>query len=166
MKKNIFLCILSATLAISSCNDTAKNESTSTVATTDSSAAFDMSKTRASIDADNAKFLEEFKKGDSAALAAHYHSEGQVLMDHAEPVMRKDIASSWGRMMKNVADFKFATTDLVGNNDVLIETGTYEIHGLKDAWMDKGKYVVAWKKENGEWKIYRDIATTSMPEKK
>ncbi len=33
----------------------------------------------------------------------------------------------------------------------------------KNAVIDKGKYVVAWKKENGNWKLYRDIANTSMP---
>jgi len=35
----------------------------------------------------------------------------------------------------------------------------------KKALMDKGKYVVVWEKRNSEWKLYRDIGSTSMPAK-
>jgi hypothetical protein len=29
--------------------------------------------------------------------------------------------------------------------------------------LDKGKYIVIWKKEDGTWKLHRDIWTTSVP---
>jgi ketosteroid isomerase-like protein len=28
--------------------------------------------------------------------------------------------------------------------------------------LDKGKYVAVWKKENGTWKMYRDIWNSNM----
>ena len=28
--------------------------------------------------------------------------------------------------------------------------------------LDRGKYVVVWKKRDGEWKLYCDIGNTSM----
>jgi ketosteroid isomerase-like protein len=62
-----------------------------------------------------------------------------------------------------IKDFKLTTHDVVGSEDLLVETGSYEMYGDKNAVIDKGKYVVAWKKENGNWKLYRDIANTSMP---
>jgi len=144
------------------CNDVPKTE-TSTMSTNDSST-FNLSDARAAIEADNAKFIEEFKKGDSAALAAHYHSEGQALMANSEPVMRKDISSAWGSFIRmGIKDVKITTHDVVGNEDLLVETGSYEMVGDNNVVIDKGKYVVAWRKENGTWKLYRDIGNTSMP---
>jgi ketosteroid isomerase-like protein len=35
---------------------------------------------------------------------------------------------------------------------------------LKDGKVaDRGKYVVIWKRVGGEWKLHRDIWTTSLP---
>jgi ketosteroid isomerase-like protein len=31
---------------------------------------------------------------------------------------------------------------------------------------DRGKYIVIWRKVGGQWKLYRDIFNTNMPEKK
>ena len=50
-----------------------------------------------------------------------------------------------------------------GTAGLLAETGTYEMYGDNNKTLDKGKYVVVWKQENGQWKIYRDIWNTSMP---
>ena len=162
MRKIIFLLIVAGSAFIVGCNDASQSE-TSTMSTMDSST-FDLSKARAAIEADNAKFAEEVIKGDSAALAGHYHSEGQLLMDNSEPAMRKDISSAWGSVIRTgVKDFKLTTTDLVGNDDLLVETGLYEMYGDKNSLIDKGKYVVAWRKENGNWKLYRDIANSNMP---
>ena len=162
MKKIIFLLLIAGSAFMVACND-ASTSGESTMSTKDSST-FDLSNARAAIEADNVKFMEEIKKGDSAALAEHYHSEAQMLMDNAEPVMRKDISSAWGSVVKmGVKDFKLTTTDVVGNDDLLVETGVYEMYGDKNSVMDKGKYVVAWRKENGNWKIYRDIANSSLP---
>lgn len=161
MKKIIFLLVVGSSIMVA-CNDAAKTE-TSTMSTKDSST-FDLSEARAAIEADNAKFIEDIRKGDSAALAEHYHSEGQVLMANSEPIMRKDISSAWGSFLRmGIKDFKMTTHDVVGNEDLLVETGTYEMIGDKNAVLDKGKYVVAWRKENGTWKLYRDIVNTSMP---
>ena len=165
MKQVIIVVVTICSLFSNGCNDASKNEAT-TVSTSDSTS-FDLSKARAFVESDNAKFAEEVKKGDSVAVASHYHSDGQVLMSNSEPVMGKDnIASSWGSMIRmGIKDFKIITTDLVGNNDLMVETGKYEIYGDKNVLVDKGKYVVAWKKENGNWKLYRDIGNSSMPSK-
>ncbi len=35
--------------------------------------------------------------------------------------------------------------------------------GADNKSLDKGKYVVVWKKQNGNWKMYRDIWNSNMP---
>ncbi len=62
-----------------------------------------------------------------------------------------------------IKDIKITTDDVIGNGDVLGETGKYEMYADNNKLVDKGKYVVLWKMENGEWKLYRDIWNTSMP---
>jgi hypothetical protein len=41
--------------------------------------------------------------------------------------------------------------------------GFYTMFGPEGKMMDTGKYVVIWKREEGQWKYNRDIANTSMP---
>jgi ketosteroid isomerase-like protein len=55
------------------------------------------------------------------------------------------------------------TEEVMGGPDVVVETGTYEILGDKAVSFDKGKFIVAWKKENGKWKMHRDIWNSSNP---
>jgi ketosteroid isomerase-like protein len=40
--------------------------------------------------------------------------------------------------------------------------------GTAETWLDmraldKGKYIVIWKQEDGQWKLHRDIFNSSMP---
>jgi ketosteroid isomerase-like protein len=116
-----------------------------------------MQKAKSFIDSINTKFSEQIKNGDSMALASHYASDAEVLLSNSEPVRGKDILSTWGSIIRSgVKEMTFTTTDLTGNNDFLIETGYYEIKVNSDQ-VNKGNYLVVWKQQNGEWKLYRDI---------
>jgi ketosteroid isomerase-like protein len=163
MKKHCFcLFIAGSVMYLLSCNSayaqkTAMNRN-------DSTATFDMSKARQWIENDNAKFMEEIRKGDSNAVAAHYSSDAWLMLSGREPVKGKDITSAWGGAMRmGMKDLKVTTVDLTGNADMLAETGMYEMYGDNNKLIDKGKYLVVWKPENGGWKIYRDIGNTNMP---
>ena len=104
------------------------------------------------------------KKGDSTALAAHYSSDAVLLLDNSEPQSGPGILATWGGAIRSgMKELRLTTTDLVGNADLLAETGNYEMVGANNKMMDKGKYVVVWKQEGGTWKIYRDIANSNLP---
>lgn len=62
-----------------------------------------------------------------------------------------------------VKGFKLNTANVIGGGNLYTETGTFEMTGADNKTLDKGKYITAWKKENGTWKIYRDIRNRSMP---
>ncbi|HEX5043706.1 MAG TPA: DUF4440 domain-containing protein [Candidatus Polarisedimenticolaceae bacterium] len=119
---------------------------------------------RGRIEAVNAAFMKAVAGGDAAALAAFYASSGQVLPPGSEPVQAKDaIQSFWKGVLDSgvkAADLK--TTDLVVGGDVAAETGTYEMKAADGAVLDRGKYVVVWQREQGDWKIYRDIWNSSL----
>jgi ketosteroid isomerase-like protein len=118
------------------------------------------------IDSTNTKFSEQIAAGDSTALASHYWPDAEILLDNSDPVRGNDIVKAWGYTIRaGIKEMNFVTTDITGNSSFIIETGSYEMKGNNKKLVDKGKYVVVWEKRNGEWKLYRDIGSTSMPAK-
>lgn len=148
---------------ITSCQETA-TEKTGDNTMADSTTAFDLNKARSWIESDNAKFMDEVKKGDSNALAAHYGADAWLMFDNSEPVKGSAIASTWSSAIKSgMKELKLTTVDLTGNAELLVETGMFEVIGAGNKTLDKGKYIVVWKPENDGWKIYRDIGNSNMP---
>lgn len=46
--------------------------------------------------------------------------------------------------------------------EVAIEVGNFMLHGGEGQVLDQGKYIVIWKQEDGQWKLYLDIFNSSM----
>ena len=116
------------------------------------------------LDSVNSKFSEQIASGDTAALASHYWPDAELLLDNSEVVRGKDIIYAWGSAIRLGAKaMTFATTDITGTPTFIIETGNYDMMSGNKSLIDRGKYVVVWENRNGEWKLYRDIGSTSMP---
>jgi ketosteroid isomerase-like protein len=155
MKKILPLLIFPIMLA---CNSENKEQPTEAKATV----VFDLQKAKAFIDSINLKFSEAALNGDSNWLASQYGPDAEILMENSETIKAKDILSFWGGSIRSgLKYFTFTTTDLQGDENFLIETGGYEIKDASKKLVYKGKYVVVWKKQNGEWKLYRDMAASS-----
>lgn len=138
----------------------ADNASQSTTATSDS---FDLSEVKKSIDATNKQFSDAVVKGDSATVVSLYHSEAKLY----PPNMPEGKSSVLGSMSKQllgmgVKSFTLTAGEVTGNADQVVETGTWEMGDGSKA-IDKGKYIVVWKKENGNWKLWRDIWNSDNP---
>ncbi|HEY6976452.1 MAG TPA: DUF4440 domain-containing protein [Chitinophagaceae bacterium] len=166
MKKlSISLLLGSIALCMVNCSNNQSAENITSAQKPDSTS-FDIDKAKSAISDLNAKFSDELRKGDSAAMASLYASDALVMPPNSEPVPKDKIISVWGGAIRmGVKDIKLTTDDLTGNEEVVGETGKYEMYGDNNKLLDKGKYVVLWKNENGEWKLYRDIWNTSMPAK-
>jgi hypothetical protein len=59
-------------------------------------------------------------------------------------------------MIRDSVTGSFKTTDLWGNDDLLVEEGTGVWYQGKGIIVGRGKYLLVWKKEDGKWKILRD----------
>jgi len=158
------LIVVVVLISMLACNTASSDKKTDETTAAKDSPAFDLSSAKTSIEAENAKFMDAFKKGDSAAVAANYGPDGMLLPPNSEPVQGTGIPALWGSFIRmGVKDVKLMTDDVSGNADQLAETGRYEIYAAENKMLDKGKYVVVWKPENGAWKMYRDIWNSSMP---
>ncbi len=152
------------TISILACNTASTDSKTADATETKDISAFDLATAKSAIEAENAKFMDAFKKGDSAGAASNYSDDAQMMPPNSEPVKKSDIAPLWGSFIRmGVKEVKLVVDDIAGNADIISETGRYEILAAENKTLDKGKYVVVWKPVNGVWKMYRDIWNTSMP---
>ncbi|MEJ2618559.1 MAG: DUF4440 domain-containing protein [Ignavibacteriaceae bacterium] len=117
----------------------------------------DLQSVRSKIEDLDKQFSKDFYNGDSVALANYYASDAKF-----GSLKGKEILSAWGRMIRNsindnTRNLLFTTTAFTGDSVYMVELGIYEERDDRNKLKNKGRYLVVWKKENGEWKIYRDI---------
>ena len=74
------------------------------------------------------------------------------------------LSSFWGVFFKlGVGSLTLTTLEVWGDENFITEEGLFEVT-LKDGKQaDKGKYIVLWKKEDGNWKLHRDMSNTDLP---
>ena len=64
-----------------------------------------------------------------------------------------NLTSFWGGFIKGVGGvITLTTTEVWGDENLITEEGLFEIKSKEGAQLDKGKYIVLWKKEDGKWK--------------
>jgi hypothetical protein len=134
-KSFIFIAIL---VAVSfSCNENDK------LNIEKSAAAFDIKQAEASIAQSNQNLMKSFKAGDSAGVGniTHFMS---------------------GAMKRGIKEIDISTTQIWGDSSIVTEEGVYPLSDSAGKQIDKGKYIVLWKQEAGNWKMFRDIWNTDI----
>ena len=61
------------------------------------------------------------------------------------------------------ATLELTLIDIWGEETMLAEEGTWILSTKDVQQLDKGKYIVLWKKEGGKWKIFRDCFNSDSP---
>jgi uncharacterized protein (TIGR02246 family) len=117
------------------------------------------------IGAVNRAFEDAVSKGDSEKIASLYTRDAIALPPDAPMVRgREKIRELWASVMKDLG-LKAAnlnTRDLEVAGDTAYEVGEAALAlGSQNAVV---KYVVVWKKVEGQWKLHRDI-WNAMPSK-
>lgn len=117
------------------------------------------------IAAANEKFMEAFKKGDTAGLAALYTRDAQVLPPNSDFVTgREAIQGFWQAVQgMGIKGAKMEIIEVEDCGDTAFEVSRFTLYSADGQELDKGKYIVIWKQEAGEWKLHRDIFNSSMP---
>ena len=125
----------------------------------------DDAKVKAAIEARNKEVSAAFAKGDAAGVAALYSSGAQMFPPNAGIVSGHDaIQKAWKDFVD--AGFKgleLMTVEVEGHGDSADEEGQYRLIAADGKVVDTGKYIVVWKRENGNWFLHRDIWNSSNP---
>ena len=121
--------------------------------------------TRKAIEAGSAEWAKQYNAGNAAGVTAMYTDDAKVLPPNSDFVSGKEgITAIWQGMMNSGAKGgSLQPMEVTGMGDHAVEVGTYEINDGAGKSLDKGKYIVFWKKTGSGWKLYRDIWNSSMP---
>ena len=133
---------------------------------TEQKSAFDLENAKKEIIAANKELTDALSKGDSVAVASAYSIDG-ALMSYNAPIVKgkENLIKSWGAFITATggATVELNTVEVWGDENFLTEEGTFVIKSKEGAQMDIGKYLVLWKKEDGKWKLHRDISNSDLP---
>lgn len=107
------------------------------------------------------EYESHLKNGDSIALGDMYMPDAEVI---PSTVGKENIMKVFGSMIRDsITGSSFKTTELWGNDQLLVEDGTGTWSHVNGKVVGRGRYLLVWKKDNGTWKILRD---TWFPDKK
>lgn len=112
------------------------------------------------------KFMNLYKKGDAAGVAALY-SENPVLMPPGMDFIygKEGVQATFEAFLNmGIKELVFEIVEVDHCGDIAVEMSTYKLLGAEGQQLDFGKYIVVWKREHGDWKLHRDIFNTSKPE--
>ncbi len=117
------------------------------------------------IQALNDKFAEAFNSGDAAAVTARYTADGKLYPPNSEVIEgQKAIEAYWqGGMDAGLTGVELTTVSATAYGDIAYEIGKADIFAGDGQLVDKSKFMVIWKKVDGEWKMHEDIWNSSMP---
>lgn len=116
------------------------------------------------ISAANRRFMDGFRRDDLAGVAACHTEDAQFLIPHMVPIHgRAAIEATFRAGFGQGHTLGFATLELLGHGDSTVEIGQYTRTGSGAETLDRGKYIVIWKRVGGDWKIHRDMVSTNLP---
>lgn len=110
------------------------------------------------------RFQDLFALNDTPGIAACYTDDAQMLVANMDPISGRAVIQSvfkftavQGHMLE------FETQELDVNGTTAVELGRYTRRRADGSIFDRGKYMVVWKRVGDEWKIHRDMFSTSVP---
>jgi len=120
---------------------------------------------REAITAANEEFMNVFSQGDAAGIASLYTEDGQLLPPNSDLISGKPgIQAFWqGGMDMGLKSATLEIVEVEAHGDTAIEVSKYTLQGDGGQVLDRGKYIVIWKREHGQWRLHRDIFNSSLP---
>lgn len=107
-----------------------------------------------------------FQEGDIDWIVDLHAANGRTLPPGSEPFVGPEaVRQLWTSLYRTEGlSLTFGPTEahVAEAGDLGYALGTYEMT-LPDGTEDRGKYVVVWVKEAGEWKVAADIFNSNLP---
>jgi uncharacterized protein (TIGR02246 family) len=107
---------------------------------------------------------ERFAASDAAGLAALYAEDAQLLPPQSEPVNGRAAIEKYWRsgMDQGAGEVKFEIFEVHAMGDLAADVGRFVFRDATGTEVDRGLYIVLWKKVGGEWRLFRDIWNSSV----
>jgi ketosteroid isomerase-like protein len=154
MKKLLLMTFLSSTILVA-CNGKTETKS-----------ALDTVTAQKLVDEGNRAFEGYVSKGDSVGLATNSYTIDAKFMApnmataEGRPAVTTAVA---GIINSGITGIKLTSKELWVNENTITETGSFDLNIKDGTVVEKGKYLVVWKQEDGKWKIHRDMFNSDLP---
>lgn len=116
----------------------------------------------------NEEFVKRFREAQFNQLAELYTTDGTVLPPNMETIKGRELIAGLWQAVYNmgIKSVRIESVEVENCGHLALEVGLFELYGSDWQLLDKGKYLVIWKQENGIWKLHRDIFNSSLPVQK
>jgi ketosteroid isomerase-like protein len=153
----VLLALSALSIGFQSCNDMAKETETAGIE-------FNATTARTEIEAANRNFMELFSHGDSVGLANFYTIDGKFMSPEAPSVVgRANIQTELSNIFRSgITGIDIRTENVFGTEALIAEEGELTVYAGSEA-VGVEKYIVLWKREDGIWKMFRDIYNSNSP---
>jgi len=122
---------------------------------------FDLKAATKIVEQRSKEFEEALKIGDSIAVGDIYTEDTKIIGTYAG---RHNIVKEVYEMTRDsINGIKFSIINLWGDENIIIEDAYVEFFHHNGTLLIKGECLLVWKKENDQWRIFRDVF---KPEKK
>lgn len=113
----------------------------------------------------NKAFIEAFNQSNPDAITACYTSNAKIFPANSKMIEGHEAINKYWTVgiTMGIKKVLLETLSAIGYGNIAIEEGLYKLYADNDELIDEGKYIVTWRKENGKWKIERDIWNTNSP---
>ena len=111
----------------------------------------------------NEVFMKTFRSGDADAMAALYTPDGVLYPSNSEPLRgSENIKKFWeGVYESGLTDAQLETVSALAYGDIAIEEGNVNLY-VGEQLVGVEKFIVVWHKENGKWKLHKDIFNSNL----
>jgi ketosteroid isomerase-like protein len=94
-----------------------------------------------------------------------YTDDAQVMPPNADIIQGPAaIQAMWKSLMDvGLKGMDIDTLEVDDLGDTAIEVARFALYGPDRQVLDRGKYIVVWKRKGSEWKLHRDIFNSSLP---
>lgn len=125
---------------------------------------FDLETARQEIQAANENFMALVAAGDSVGLANAYTVDAQFMAGGAPAVKGREaiLSAMSGMIQSGITGVDLRLEEVYGTEELLAEVGVLTLYAGDQAVAEE-KYIVLWKKEDGKWKLFRDIFNSNLP---
>ncbi len=112
------------------------------------------------------QFEHAFNQQDAEAFRQVWAEDAQNLSNNGPTVTGADaIVESYNFAPEKVGTFKFSTetTNAEVFGDLAYGQGTFSAVDAEGQLLTEGKWIVIYKRVDGEWKTYRQISNSNLP---
>ena len=107
------------------------------------------------------KMEKAMKEGDFETFGSYFSEDALFKISNHDPLNGRAAITEAHKQMKGVK-LSLNPEEVIDFGEYIYEMGSYELHTPEGEDMDHGYYSTLWKKIDGEWKIYRDVISSSV----